>query len=1315
MNWNWKKIILWGIAAVVVLVIAIGLTAVLLVQHSPSFRGYLLSKVERSVQESSGAKLEVRDFNLHLSTLTLDIHGIIAHGTEPAGAEPLLQADHLTVGVTVDSVLGRKWHFRTIQLDHPVLHLAVNKAGENNLPKPQKQSSGKKTNLFELGIRRLLVDRGEVYYNDRKTPLAADLHDLDFTAGYDPTQQRYLGHMSYDDGHIQYGSYAPLPHNLDAGFSLTPDRFSLDRLSLGIGQSHAVLNATVQDYNTNAIVQANYDASLITGEFGKILKSPSMPSGTVRLTGLLKYQQQPNRPFLETASIWGMLSSPELQVKTSNLQTAVRNLSAKYRLENGNADVENLHAEVLDGRLDGNLTVRHLTGAGQGRLQASLKDVSLDLLQKVAKTNALREAHLVGNISADARASWAKSLKNLVAHSDVTIEAALGQNPSTPLNGAFHADYAAASQQLALHQSYLRTPQTSITLDGKISQLSQLQIRMHSNELHEVESLAANFKTASASGEAAQPLGLYGAADLNATISGSLSNPQIKGQLAANNLRVKGSSWKLLRTSINANPSQVTLSNGELQSATQGRFNFNLQSRLNHWAYSPSNPIAVDLSGSQISIAELERLANKTYPVAGILALNVSIRGSQLNPIGHGNVTVANAKVSNEPIQNIDLNFHGDGRALNTNLVVRMPAGTTEAQATYYPKTESYQAQVRAANLRLEKLQTVKSRGKQLSGSLNLNVNGRGSLKNPELLATVEIPQLQVQKQTIQGIKLQTHLQNHVADIALDSAVAQTYVKARGSVGTNAPYMANLRLDTGRIAFAPLLALYAPAQAGDAGGETELHVSLRGPLQENHRMDAHLDVPVLTANYKQVKLAAAKPIRLDYQNGVAVLQPTVIQGTGTNIQMQANVPVNNIKAAAFLVQGTIDLQVAQMLQPDMQSAGEIRFDIDSRRYAAGSNLNGQVRIVNASVRMLDSPLGLDSANGVISVTKDRMEISSFQGQMGGGTITASGGVAYRPAIHFDLALAANQVRLRYPEGIRAVLQSNLAFTGNMQASNITGKVQIQHISFTPDFDLGSFVNQFGGGESGGPGTGFTQSVKLNIAVQSTSQMQLASSQVSISGNADVRIAGTAADPVILGHTDLTGGELFFGGNRFTIDHGTIDFLNPVRTEPVVNLAVKTTIDQYNITFNLQGPLEKLRTNYTSDPALPPVDIINLIARGQTTESAAATPSQPLMLGAQSELASLASSTVSSKIAKVAGISHLSIDPALGGDTRNSGPRISIQQRVTSNIYVTFATDVTSTQSQAVEMQYQFNRKWSVSGTRDQNGGFGVDAHYHKDF
>ena len=65
--------------------------------------------------------------------------------------------------------------------------------------------------------------------------------------------------------------------------------------------------------------------------------------------------------------------------------------------------------------------------------------------------------------------------------------------------------------------------------------------------------------------------------------------------------------------------------------------------------------------------------------------------------------------------------------------------------------------------------------------------------------------------------------------------------------------------------------------------------------------------------------------------------------------------------------------------------------------------------------------------------------------------------------------------------------------------------------------------------------------------------------------------------------------------------------------------------------------------------------------------------------------------------------------------KDPGARVAVQQRVTSNLYVTFASDVTSTQRQAIQLEYQLNRKWSVSSVRDQNGGYGVDAHYHKDF
>jgi translocation and assembly module TamB len=1323
---RWKKIVLWSLAAIIVLVVGVGVTLVLLLDHNEGFRHSILAKVEKSVRESTGARLEVRDFNLRLSNLSLDLYNVVVHGTEPDPNQPLAAVDHLQVGLTIDSLLHKKWHVRDIIVDHPVVRMAVNKAGENNLPKPEKKStSSSNTNVFDLAIRELRLNNGEIYYNDQKTPLQADLHNFAVSADYDPAQNKYSGDLGYNAGKIVYGKYAPVEHNLQAKFGVTPQQFTLDKLDLAAGESRVGLNATVKDYSSpNMQASGAYEATLVTNDFKRILKDPSLPGGTVKLTGEMKYQADPNRPMLETVSVAGNVSSAGLNVKTPSLETEIHDLYARYQLAGGNAEVNDIRARIMGGTLSGKLTIRDIAGASIAQLQASLKDLSLDQAQTATHNKSMRQAHLSGRVDADASAHWAKTLDNLVAHSDATIRASLGQGPATPLNGVIHADYAGAHKQLALANSYIRTPQTSINLNGKISDYSQLQVAVRSNDLHELETLSAALQKP-ASGQTpgeppAQPLGLYGTANVNATVSGSLTAPQIKGQMDARNFRVKGSSWKVLRTNFTANPSQVTLSNGDLEAVPQGRINFSVQTKLNKWAYTPSNPIIANISGSQISIADLERLANKTYPVSGTLALNVSVHGSQLNPVGQGTLTVTKAKVSTETIQNLNVKFEGDGNTVKANMTVQMPAGSARADVDYFPKTEAYDAHVQSQNFRLEKLQTVQARNMQIVGGVNLNVNGKGTVKDPQLQATIDIPQLQMQKQTVQGLKFQTTVQNHVASIALDSDVAKVLLKARGIVGIEEPYMADIHLDSGKIDFQPLVALYAPAQAADLSGQTELHVTLRGPLADKNRVEAHLEIPNLDMHYKQFQLAAAKPIVADYKNGTATLQPTSIRGTGTSIDAQAVVPVTTPKAASFLVKGNVDLGIAQLFVPDITSSGQMQFDIDSKRYGPGENLNGQIKIVNANLHTVDSPVGLDQANGAINVTQTRLEISSFEGQMGGGTINATGAVAYRPGIQFQLGLAANNIRMRYPEGVRAILASNLALTGNTQESQLTGQVKIQKVSFTPDFDVSTFTSQFSGGgtsDSGTPGS-FTQGMKLNIAVQSTSQMNLMSSQVSVRGDANLRVVGTAADPVILGRTNLTGGEFFLAGNRYEVQHGTIDFLNPVRTEPVLNIEVKTRIDEYNINLALNGPVERLQTTYTSDPALPPVDIINLIATGKTVESASAnpSPSPTSAMGAQSLLASGISSQVSGKIAKLAGVSQLQIDPGLGNDNGpNTGARIAIQQRVTSNLLVTYATDVTATQRQAIQIEYKFNPKWSVSGTRDQNGGFGVDGRYRKDF
>ena len=97
------------------------------------------------------------------------------------------------------------------------------------------------------------------------------------------------------------------------------------------------------------------------------------------------------------------------------------------------------------------------------------------------------------------------------------------------------------------------------------------------------------------------------------------------------------------------------------------------------------------------------------------------------------------------------------------------------------------------------------------------------------------------------------------------------------------------------------------------------------------------------------------------------------------------------------------------------------------------------------------------------------------------------------------------------------------------------------------------------------------------------------------------------------------------------------------------------------------------------------------------------------------IASSVSGQVTNRIAKVAGISQLSVDPVLGGNQQDPGARVTVQQRVTGNLFVTFVTDATSTQRELIKLEYQASPRVSLSGVRDQNGGFAFDVKIRKNW
>lgn len=349
---NWKKILGWTAVGILSLVLLVVIAAVIAL-HSAKVHNYVLSTAEQKVSAALNARVQVRDFTLNLHNLTVALNGVTIQ-TRPGDSEPLLTADRLYADLNVVSLLRRQWYVKDIEVQHPVVHIYVDKAGNNNLPKPQSSGSKSNTNLFQLGIRHALLADGEVYYNDQKQLLNADLRELTFKSTYANKEGgRYSGELSYRNGHIQYGNYAPLPHDFDAKFDATPARFQLSPAVLSVGDSRVDLSATVTNY-TAPDLDVSYNARLDVGELRAVLNNVSLPIGIVRLVGTAKYKSTPGStmPPLDVAVVNATLSSSNLAIRNGTTRVEIRDFRTGLKLANGNAALENLRANLLGAARD---------------------------------------------------------------------------------------------------------------------------------------------------------------------------------------------------------------------------------------------------------------------------------------------------------------------------------------------------------------------------------------------------------------------------------------------------------------------------------------------------------------------------------------------------------------------------------------------------------------------------------------------------------------------------------------------------------------------------------------------------------------------------------------------------------------------------------------------------------------------------------------------------------------------------------------------------------------------------------------------------
>jgi len=385
-------------------------------------------------------------------------------------------------------------------------------------------------------------------------------------------------------------------------------------------------------------------------------------------------------------------------------------------------------------------------------------------------------------------------------------------------------------------------------------------------------------------------------------------------------------------------------------------------------------------------------------------------------------------------------------------------------------------------------------------------------------------------------------------------------------------------------------------------------------------------------------------------------------------------------------------------------------------------ITGNLRVENAAATYEDFPVGLSAVNGNFVFDRNRMVFENLAAETGGGRMVISGTVTYGDGpFRYDLTGRATRVRVRYPEGMSWLAGGTMRLSGTTRGAILSGRVMVDRLLLAEGVELGGFL-----GPPSPTGAGrvtaseFLRNLQFDIEATSSPDARLEWAAARIDSEASVRVRGTWGHPLITGHVRLLAGEVTFRGNRYRITRGDISFAAAGAEGPSINIEAATTIRQYEVTLNLTGRISQPQLAYRSDPPLPASDVVALLALGRTgeeTELRSAGQAQTPEAGATALLGEAISSQLGGRIERLFGISRFKVDPFLAGagSEQNASARITIEQQVTPDLVITYITNVTSTQQQVIQVEYNVTREMSIVALRDQNGTFGLDIKFKKRF
>ena len=101
------------------------------------------ARLVSTVETATGGRVEIGSFGFDWHLLRAEVRDFTLHGTEPAGAEPLLHAESAAVGSKIISLVKRRVDIAYLEVTAPRIHLIIDRQGRTNIPAPKNSTPGK--------------------------------------------------------------------------------------------------------------------------------------------------------------------------------------------------------------------------------------------------------------------------------------------------------------------------------------------------------------------------------------------------------------------------------------------------------------------------------------------------------------------------------------------------------------------------------------------------------------------------------------------------------------------------------------------------------------------------------------------------------------------------------------------------------------------------------------------------------------------------------------------------------------------------------------------------------------------------------------------------------------------------------------------------------------------------------------------------------------------------------------------------------------------------------------------------------------------